>query len=215
MKLKLVGALVLLAAGMALAEPPAPIYGDYVEARSNHVYTCGCLYSGEMVTDGREAIVVWSFERGSYRGAVLDGVKALAVLLGEGTLSLPGPRRAAFYVDGAPSEAQRRAVIELLAERYPAAIGEIVAVRSAPIAFRKDAEGVRVRIPDVVEVHVRKARLPEDAHYGSVLWYEPFIALADSTMAMTLLYEYRGNDFARQWWRLEPGITGYFGRFTL
>jgi hypothetical protein len=32
---------------------------------------------------------------------------------------------------------------------------------------------------------------------------------------MTLLYEYQGGDFGVRWWRWEPGITGYFGRFQL
>jgi hypothetical protein len=44
---------------------------------------------------------------------------------------------------------------------------------------------------------------------------EPFIPLADRTLAMTLLYEYQGGDFSVRWWRWEPGITGYFGRFRL
>jgi len=48
----------LLCALPLVADQQAPaISGDYVEARSNEVYTCGCLYSGQMTTAGREAIL--------------------------------------------------------------------------------------------------------------------------------------------------------------
>ncbi len=216
MKLGVAGAMMLLAAGVVLAEPALPIAGDYLEARSNHVFTCGCLYSGEMVTDGREAILAWNFDRGTYRGAGLEGVRVVAVLSGEESLSLEGrARRAVLYLDGITSDAQKDAVVSLLAEQYPAVIGRVVAVHTDRILFEKSVGGVSVRIPGVAEVRARTARLPDDAHLGSLLWYQPFIPLADSVLAMTLLYEYQGADFGHRWWRSEPGITGYFGRFAL
>lgn len=207
---------VVLCACVALAEPPAPIAGEYVEARSNHVYTCGCLYSGEMVTDGREAILIWNFQRGVYQGASLESVKVMAVVTGQDALSLgAGNRRAVLYVDRAASLSQRDAVVALLAARYAPVLGEIAAVHAVPIGFDKEAGTVTVRAAGIAEVSMRAARLPDDAHLGSVLWYSPFIPLADSTLAMTLRYEYSGNDLASRWWRNEPGITGYFGRFTV
>lgn len=216
MTLKIASVMLLAGASLALADPVAPIAGDYLEARSNHVYTCGCLYSGEMVTDGREAILVWSFHGGRYLGASLQGIKAAAVLVAEGNLSLPGSaRRAVLYLDGANSDVEKAAVASLLSEQYGAVIGEIVAVRTAPIVFQKGADWASARIPGIAEVEVRTARLPEDAHPGSAAWYEPFVALVEPSMAMTLLYEYRGNDFARQWRRPELGITSYFGKFAL
>lgn len=213
---KNVGAILFLAATLAAAEPGTPIAGDYVEARSNHVYTCGCLYSGEMVTDGREAIVIWNFDRGSYRGKSLEGVRVAAVLNSEESLSLEGrARRAVLYLDGIRSDAEKDAVISLLNERYARLIGEIMAVHRAEIVFEKGPGRVSVRIPGIAEVSARSAVLPDDAHLGSLLWYAPFVPLADSTLAMTLLYEYQGADFGKRWWRWQPGITGYFGRFTL
>ena len=51
----------LLIGSSVFGQAPSPIGGQYIEARSGHVYTCGCLYSGEQVTGGREAIL--AFER--------------------------------------------------------------------------------------------------------------------------------------------------------
>lgn len=212
-----IGAVILLvAAGTAMAETPTQIAGDYVEARSNHVYTCGCLYSGEMVTGGREAILAWSFDGGSYRGTTLEGVRALAVLSGEENLSIQGiPRQAVLYLDGVGSAEEQDAVVSLIKQRYPGAVGRIVAVKIAPVIFRKAPGRVDVEVPGVAKLSERTAVLPEDAHRGATQWYEPFIPLTEATLAATTLYYYEGVDFSKQWQEPDAGITGYFGRFTL
>jgi len=216
MVLRIGAVMFLLAAGTAMAESPSQIAGDYVEARSNHVYTCGCLYSGEMVTGGREAILAWSFDGGSYNGTTLEGVRALAVLSGEENLSIQGmPRRTVLYLDGVNSERQQDAVVSLIKQRYPGAVGEIIAVKIAPIVFRKLHGSVDVEVPGVAKVSERTAVLPEDAHRGSSRWYEPFIPLTEATLAATTFYDYQGSDFSKHWQEPDAGITGYFGRFSL
>ncbi len=209
-------ALLVLAAGTAMAESPSQIAGDYVEARSNHVYTCGCLYSGEMVTGGREAILAWSFDGGNYDGTTLEGVRALAVLSGEENLSIQGlPRKAVLYLDGVTSDTQRDAVVSLLKQRYSGAVGEIIAVKLAPIVFHRLPGSVDVEVPGIARVRARTAVLPQDAHLGASRWYEPFIPLTEATLATTSLYDYQGGDFSKHWQEPDAGITGYFGRFSL
>ncbi len=209
-------AILLLSAGTAMAASSTQIAGEYVEARSNHVYTCGCLYSGEMVTGGREAILAWSFEGGSYKGTTLEGVRALAVLSGEDNLSIQGiPRQAVLYLDGVGSAEQEDAVVSLIKQRYPGAVGQILAVKMAPVIFRKAPGRVDVEVPGVARVSERTAVLPEDAHRGATRWYDPFIPLTEATLAATTLYDYQGVDFSKQWQEPDAGITGYFGRFAL
>jgi hypothetical protein len=216
MVIRIGAAILLLSAGTALAAPSTQIAGDYVEARSNHVYTCGCLYSGEMVTGGREAILAWSFDGGSYRGTTLEGVRALAVLSGEENLSIQGmPRQAVLYLDGVTSREQQDAVVSLIDHKYAGAVGKIIAVKIAPVVFRKAPRGVDVEVPGVAEVTERTAVLPEDAHRGSSQWYGPFIPLTQATLAATTFYDYQGADFSKNWKESDAGITGYFGRFTL
>jgi hypothetical protein len=216
MVLRIGAAIVLLSAGTAMAASSTQIAGDYIEARSNHVYTCGCLYSGEMVTGGREAILAWSFDGGSYRGTTLEGVRALAVLSGEENLSIQGmPRQAVLYLDGVASREQQDAVVSLIKQKYPGVVGKIIAVKTAPILFHKVPGRVQVEVPGVAKVSQRTAVLPKDAHLGASQWYEPFIPLTEATLAATTLYDYQGADFPKQWQEPDAGITGYFGRFTL
>lgn len=205
----------LLFAGAANAES-AKIFGDYIEARSGHVYTCGCLYSGEMVTAGREAILAWRVAAGEVEGTPLAGVKVAAVVVGDHNLGAhSGARRTVLYVNTEASDAQATAVRTLWAQEYGRVLGEIVALRRVPITFEKENGIWRVRIPGIAAIESRKAKLPDDAHLGSFLWYSPFTTLAESTLATALYYEYWGDEFGRRWRDREPGISGYYGSFSL
>ncbi len=198
------------------AEPSTPIVGQYLEARSGHVHTCGCLYSGEQVTEGKEAILAWAFKGGEYGGTSLAGFNVVAVIVGEGHLGVESTRRSsALYVDSAGTEAQRQAAIELLHEQYGKALGTIIAVHQAPVVFEWNSDRLVVSLGGAGSVVGRKARLPEDAHPGSRTWYEPFIPMTDASLSTTLQYIYQGGDFSRQWDETEAGITGYMGSFAL
>ena len=44
------------------------ITGTYVEARTAEVFTGGCIMSSEADTVGREAVLAWKVDQGSYNG---------------------------------------------------------------------------------------------------------------------------------------------------
>lgn len=207
--------IIFLTAVQAKPQGPATVQGDYAEARSGHVYTCGCLYSGEMVTVGREAILVWNITGGNHHGISLAGVKVAAVVVGGANLGVEGPRRAVLYLDGVTSDAQRGAVLALWKIEYSGVLGQIEAVHDTPIEYTLHEQSVNIKIGHVGHLEARKAQLPGDAHQGSLLWYEPFTALASSYLATVLQYEYSGGDFQDQWDDPSPGIRGYLGKFTL
>jgi hypothetical protein len=206
----------LLYALPAVADETATVSGDYIEARSNEVYTCGCLYSGQMTTAGKEAILAWRIARGTYQGTSLVGVKVAAVVVGDTSLSAyDGPRRTALYLDGVTSDDQQQAVVALWQQQYAGALGKITSVHRVPINITQQGDTIRVSVPDLVEIQARKARLPADAHPGSYVWYEPFVPLRNLSLATALDYEYSGKDFQRQWQDLLPSISGYLGEFTM
>ena len=211
--LSLLGALLLTALSLQAIDPKT-LTGDYIEVRSNHVYTCGCLYSGEQVTGGREAILVWAVRDGLYHGVSLAGTRVVAVVQGPDNLSLETTvRHSVLYVDGAVSELQRLALVDMVREQYGKAVGEIVRVHAKPITFQRDGDRVRVRVAGTTHIVVRLARLPEDAHQGSLLWYEPFIPTSESRLATREYSSFSGPEFRRQWWTREEGITGYIATF--
>lgn len=200
--------------GALLPAAPAAVTGDYIEVRSGHVYTCGCLYSGEMATGGREALLAWSVRQGTYGGVALDGAKAVAVVLGSAHLGLPDTeRKSVLFVDAAAP--QQEALVALLRDRFGAALGRIVGVHPAPISVARDQERLTVQAGNQVRLVVRPARLPDDAHLGSSLWYEPFIPTVERTLATAEYSRSWADDFQHRWWNQEPGIYGYIARFAV
>ncbi|MBI3697377.1 MAG: DUF1326 domain-containing protein [Acidobacteria bacterium] len=215
MKLYLMlGAILLASAGLG-AEIPAAVTGDYAEARSCHVYTCGCLFSGELVTDGRHAILAWNITGGKLDGVSLEGVKVAAVVVGEGNLSVPQARRkSALYLDGIERREQEQAAVNLIRRHYAEAVGEVVALHVAPIRFREQGGTLTVEIGGAARMVMRKARIPEDAHPGSSRWHGPFIPLSSWDLETLLYSEYNGSDFSLSWRHMEPAINGYAGSFS-
>ncbi|MCS6953294.1 MAG: DUF1326 domain-containing protein [Bryobacterales bacterium] len=207
--------LVLAGAALFAAPPAAVVTGDYVEVRSGHVYTCGCLYSGEMATGGREALLTWAVREGNYRGVALGGAKAVAMILGGAHLGLPETeRKSVLFVDAAGPQ-QQEALVDLLRDRYGRVLGRIVDVHRLPISMVREQERLTVSVGSVARFVVRPARLPEDAHLGSSLWYEPFIPTVDRTLATAEYSRFWGDDFQHRWWNQEPGIYGYIARFRV
>jgi len=207
--------LILLAGTNVHAVTPAAISGDYVEVRSNLVYTCGCLFSGEQVTSGREAILAWAVRDGEYDGESLAGVKAVAIVKGPENLGFPqSARRSVVFVHAARQQAQN-AMVAMLREYYGHVIGEVLSVEAVPISLDRDGERVTVNVRGLSRLVVRPSRLPQDAHPGSFLWYEPFIPVVESSLATAEYAKFSGPHFNHRWWVADSGITGYLGVFHL
>lgn len=194
----------------------ASVTGDYIEARSSHVYTCGCLFSGEEVTSGREAILSWRIETGTWNGVVLKDLSVVAVIAGKENLGDPRDvsRRSILYVDETATEEERNALLNLFRDRLSHLLGDIVSVHGEPIVWESHKKSPWVMVPGKIEVSVRRWR-PEDAHLGSSLWYGPFVELTGATMATTEVYSYQDTELGHRWTDFEPRIAGYFGRFVL
>jgi hypothetical protein len=200
----------------ASAQQPNEIRGDYLETRSNQVYGCYCEWSGQAITAGREAILGWAFRTGEYQGVDLAGVKVAAVIIGQSSLSATtGPRGHVLFIDPSATGDQQQAAQAFLAEEYGGLLGKAVGVRVMPVEIRGNPDEVHLVAGDFVSVSLRKARLPEDAMKGAQLWYDPFITLAESTLATTLNSRYMGPDFDLTWDDTNPGVKGYYGRFSV
>lgn len=208
--------LVLLGIAALAAQEPPEISGDYLEGRSNHVFGCYCEWSAEAAMGGTEAIVAWNIHSGEFRGVPLAGVKAAAVIVGERTLSMGAePRKSILFLDSAASQAQQDAVEALLRRQYAGLLGEITNVRFISIRFEREPDRVTLHAGQLLNLSMRKARLPDDALQGAVLWYDPFIPLDGATLATTLNHSYRGREFNNVWDRSDIGTTGYYGRFRI
>src|SRR6476659_1494042 len=79
----------LMAAPLAARGPAGTsISGSYVEARTAEVFTGGCIMNGEAATTGREALLVWKVDRGSFDGVSLNGLAVVAAIVGDQNLGI-------------------------------------------------------------------------------------------------------------------------------
>src|SRR5436190_2825284 len=111
----------ILAGLVGLAVSPlmagSSVSGKYVEARTAEVFTGGCIMGSEAETVGKQAILAWKVDRGSFNGISLDGLSVVAAVAGDrnlGIVEIGGGKanvRSALFVDDRANAAQRIAPV--------------------------------------------------------------------------------------------------------
>jgi hypothetical protein len=212
-------AAVLLGASPAMAADPAPIVGDYVEARTAEVFAGGCIMNSEAETMGRQAVMAWRITTGTYRGVVLDGLTVVAAVAGDrnlGMRELGGEAASVVHaivtVDLRATPAQREALVNLARELSGGIITEVVRVESAPIRFATTTKYIEVSASDTVQLTVNK-EMAHDPSCGAMQWFHPFTALESSAMGVADTHAFSGAGLGTRW--SAPGKrSAFFGTFS-
>jgi hypothetical protein len=213
-------AALFLAAGTGAVAAPTTaqavhtLSGEYVEARTCNVYTGACHANGEMVTAGREALLAWQIKQGTVEGVKLDGLNAVAVVVSADNLGQDRTdRRTVLYVDSRATGPQSKALVGALTRQYGKALGEVVAVKTSPIAFSHSGLEYTVRVPDTA--YLRTTRYARDCCImPHSIWYAPFISLKSSMVAKTALSEYKGDPQLSMSWRRADENSSFVGEFA-
>src|SRR5439155_23489939 len=98
------------------------VSGAYVEARTAEVFTGGCIMNSEAETMGRQAVLAWKVDRGSFNGVSLDGLSIVAALSGDrnlGMVEMGGSKpavRSAMFVDNRANPVQQIALVAMANE---------------------------------------------------------------------------------------------------
>src|SRR5438270_2761921 len=64
------------------------VSGQYVEARTAEVFTGGCIMGSEAETVGKQAVLAWKVDRGSFDGVNIDGLSVVAAVTGDRNLGI-------------------------------------------------------------------------------------------------------------------------------
>jgi hypothetical protein len=214
MRTALLGAAVALAMSMAGPGSAAPaVSGDYLEARTANVYIGACHAGGEYGTMGREAVLAWHFRDGAWQGTDLKGLSAVAVMAGNDNLDRREVQRhTVLYLDAAATPAQRAALQALLQAKFGAALGEVRAVKTAPIAFEQGDASYRLRVGDQVRLDVSKEPSHTCCTMPMEVWYQPFVPVSGSKIGYTALNEFKGAAQMPSWSRVGQN-SAFFGAF--
>jgi hypothetical protein len=210
-------ALVGLAVSPLLAGGKHTVSGAYVEARTAEVFTGGCIMNSEAETMGKQAVLAWKVDRGSFNGIAIDGLSVVAAVSGDrnlGMTEMGGEKpsvRTAMFVDSRANAAQQIALVAMASELSNGIVGTIVQVTPAPIQFADHGGEISVAAPNVA-LAVSK-HLTHDPTCGAMQWFHPFSSLDASEMGVTSQNLFTGSALGTKW--SDPNKrSAFFGTFS-
>ncbi len=201
--------------GSVLGTQAAAPTGDYVEARTASVFAGACHYSGEYVSDGREAVLAWRFKAGDWHGVSLKGVSAVAVVRADNNLAERTAHRATMlYVDSQATPAQQKALADALNARYAASLGTVTLAGTASITFRHSAAGYRVVAPQIAALSVDALPNRDCCKQPNLVWYKPLAPVMDRRVGYTQTASCTARTGGDAWTRGGEN-SAFYGTFTL
>jgi hypothetical protein len=198
-----VAALVGLAVTPLAAGGRGTVSGQYVEARTAEVFTGGCIMSSEAETIGKQAVLAWRVDQGSFNGVSLDGLSVVAAVAGNRNLGIqeiggaPATTKSALFVDERATPAQRLALVAMAHELSRGIVGTVVQVTPAPIAFADRGQEISVATGPV-RLDVNK-QMKHDPSCGAMQWFHPLSSLDQATMGVAMQNEFAGSTLGTRW----------------
>ena len=200
-----------------LAAGGGTLVGAYVEARTAEVFTGGCVMGSEAETMGKEALLAWKVEHGSFNGVALDGLSVVAAVAGDknlGIVEIGGEKaisKSSVFVDEHANPAQRIALVAMANELSSGIMGKIVAVTPAPIQFSDAHDAIQVAAgPAALQV---SKHVDHDPTCGAQLWFHPLASLNDATVGVAEEHSFMGSGLGTKW--SDPNKrSAFFGTFS-
>jgi hypothetical protein len=182
-----------------------PVRGMYVEARNGDVWTGPCFANADFNLTGKNAVLAWKVQEGSFDNVRLDGLTIVAVLVAHNTLGLEqnGPAKAVLIVDQRADAAQRAALIRLAKRQAGALLSNVGTIQTA--AIRLDA--CECKSNACAELDAGVARIKTrciDADHDKICgnetaFYPPLSAGVHAVPAATVDHIFRGTGLGLTW----------------
>jgi hypothetical protein len=213
----LAAALIGLAASPLLAGGKGTVSGVYVEARTAEVFTGGCIMNSEAETMGRQAVLAWKVDRGSFNGVSIDGLSIVAALSGDrnlGMVEMGGGRptvRSAMIVDERANRVQQIALVAMANELSNGLVGDIVQVMPAPIQFTDRGGEIQVSAGQAA-LDVSK-HLTHEPTCGAMQWFHPLASVDEAAVGLAAEHTFSGSALGTKW--SDPNRrSAFFGTFS-
>jgi hypothetical protein len=184
---------------------PAAVRGQYVEARTCDVFTGSCFANADTGLTGKNAALAWKVEAGTFAGTKLDGLGVVAVVCASETLGLKqtGKGRAVVIVDEKATTAQRDALVKFVQAQAGGLVGEVVAVKAAPIDLticKCDGEGCATLSAGTVKISTRCIDADHDKACGNeTTLYPPLAKGVAARAAVAVEHSFTGKDLNETW----------------
>jgi hypothetical protein len=194
------------------------VQGDYVEARNADVFTGPCFSNAEIFIYGKQAVMAWKVNRGTWKGVDVAGLCVAAAVQGDTTFSQDNPSqaRAVLIVDSRADEHQRSALVDMAKTFGGARLGnhpQVVATRMqlklenehAASTGEHEAHGMPQTprasfwAAGIAQIVTRPLDDRDHMCGNEVVAYPPLSTSVEAKPAYTLSHEYKGNVLETRW----------------
>ena len=186
----------------------ATIEGEYLEARSCNVYTGPCFANAEMSMAGKEAIMAWKVDQGTWNETKLDGLGVALVVTADQTLGddgvfgqTPTKTKAVVLVDQKANESQKSALIAFAKDSAKKLAENIVRIEEVPFTLENDhveARGV-FAAGNVAKIETRALKSGDCVCSNEIRYYEPLTKVDNSHPAFALSHKFLGQGLDSKW----------------
>ena len=194
-----------LVCGVASA---AQISGEYLEARSCDVYTGPCFANAEMDLAGKEAVMAWRVEQGSWNGVDLAGLSVAVVANSEKTMGdtgvFPmhaGKIRSVILVDQKANSQQRDALVAFVKDAAKSFTQNVVRVEAAPMVLQNDhldGKGV-FAAGEIAKIETRALKKGDCVCTNEQIFYQPLTKVYDASPAYSNTLSFTGEGLGSTW----------------
>jgi hypothetical protein len=203
----LIAAVVALGLGSSVARA-ANNSGEYLEARTCDVWTGPCFGNAQMGQAGKEAVMAWKVDEGSFSGVSLDGLGVALVVNADGTLGTNGVfpmnaenKRSVILVDEKANEQQRAALVDFVKDTAGELVGKLAAVETVPIELSNDhLEGKGVfKAGEIAKIETRKLAKGDCVCTNEIMFYLPLTEVENYHPAYVKTNSYQGEGLDNKW----------------
>jgi hypothetical protein len=195
--------------------------GIYLEARTCQVYTGPCFANAEAGLAGKNAILAWSFDEGSFEGVELSGLKVVLVIdaadtLGFGGLDAARSVRSVILVDHHASPRQREALVQFVRAQSNHSSLDVRRIDSVPIEMSLDTQELsgRLQAGKIARLVTRKARPGDCICSNEVAYYPPLARVAQFAPGVTIDGQFTGRGLGTRW-SIPDTRSAYMATFSL
>ena len=182
------------------------IRGDYIETRSADVYTGQCFANGEVNLVGKEAILAWHIQNGSWDGVALDGLTVAAAVRAQATLGdpygNPYPAQSVLLVDDQANPQQQAALVSFARHMGGQLLANVDQTLAAPMEMvvNHERHGVALlRAGQFATVQTRSLGDKDHVCGNESTFYPPLTPVAHSMPAVAVTDAYRGPGLGESW----------------
>jgi Protein of unknown function (DUF1326) len=212
--------LICLLACLSISMAAQEIRGDYLETRSADVYTGQCFANGEVNLVGKEAILAWHVQSGSWNGVPLQGLTVAAAVRANGTLGdpyeNPYPAKAVLLVDDQATVPQQAALVNFAKRMGGELLDNVEQVIPTQMELVVNAEhhgAAMLRAGRFATVQTRSIGGQDHLCGNEVTFYPPLTELAHSMPAVALTDTYNGPGLGVSW-DLHGKRSAFVGTFS-